>query len=107
MYWPEVHISEGLRFPLPSLVHKIFHFTRLYPIHTHVNIICVLLGVFVLNCKYEVRLGLEEVIYAYSRNQHKLGRYYLVVDAKSLQLVTNLPNTSKNKPQGNVLLFGA
>ena len=33
--------------------------------------------------------------------------YCLVVDAKSLQLVTNLPNTSKNKPQGNVQLFGS
>ena len=36
----------------------------------------------------------------------RLGRYYLVADAKLLKLVTNLPNTSKNKPQGNVFLFG-
>ena len=107
MYWPKVHISEGLKFPLPPLVHQFFHFTRLHPIHTHVNIICVLLGVCVLNRKYDVCLGLEEVLYEYSIKRHKLGRYYLVVDAKSLQLVTNLPNTSKDKPQGNVLLFGA
>ena len=107
MYWLEVHISEGLSFPLPSLVHQFFHFTRLHLIHTHVNMICVLLGVCVLNRKYDVRLGLEEVLYAYNIKRHKLERYYLVVDAKSLQLVTNLPNTSKNKPQGNVMMFGA
>ena len=49
IYWLEAHISEGLRFPLPPLVHQVFHFTRLHPIHTHVNIILVLLGVCVLN----------------------------------------------------------
>ena len=55
----------------------------------------VLLGVCVLNCKYDVNLGLEEVLYAYSIKRHKLGRYYLVVDAKSLQLVTNLPTQAR------------
>ena len=104
MYWPEVHISEGLRFPLPPLVHRFFHFTRL---HTHMNMIRVFLGVCVLNCKYDVCLGLEEVLYAYSIKRHKFERFYLVAEARSLQLVTNLPNTSKNKPQGNVLFFGA
>ena len=60
-----------------------------------------------MNCKYDVRLGLEEVLYSYDIKWHKLRRYYLVANAKSLQLVTNLPNTTKNKPQGNVLLFSA
>ena len=55
IYCPEIHISEGLRFPLPPLVHQFFHFTQLYPIHTHVNIIRVLMGVRVLNRKYETR----------------------------------------------------
>ena len=49
MYWPKVHISEGLRIPLPLLVHQFFHHTCLHPTHTHVNIICVLLGVCMLN----------------------------------------------------------
>ena len=56
MYWLEVRIGEGLRFPLPPLVHQIFHFTRLHLINTHVNIIRVLLGVCILNRKYDVRL---------------------------------------------------
>ena len=107
IYCSEIHISEGPRFPLPPLIHKFFHFTRLHPIHVHVNIIRFLLGVCVLNRKYELRLGLEEVLYAYSFKRHNLGRYYLDVDVKSLQLVTNLPTNNKNKPQGNVLMFGA
>ena len=64
MYRSEVHISEGLRFPLPPLVHQFFHFTCLHLIHTHVNMIRVLLRFCVLNHKYDVRLGLEEVLYA-------------------------------------------
>ena len=61
------------------------------------NIIHVLLGVCILNRKYELGLGLEEVLYANTLKPHNLGRYYLVIDAKSLQLVMNLPTTIKNK----------
>ena len=50
-----------------------------------------------LNKKYELRLGLEEVIYAYTLKRHNLGRYYLVADAKLLHLVMNLLTTRKNK----------
>ena len=92
---------------LPPLVHQFFYFTLLHPIHTHVNTIRVILGVRVLNRKYEMRLVLEDVLYAYSIKQHNLEKYYFVVDSKLLQLVTNLPITSKSKPQGNVLLFSA
>ena len=46
-----------------------------------------------LKKKLGLRLGLEEVLYAYSFKRHKLSRYYLVVDAQPLHLVTNLPNT--------------
>ena len=71
------------------------------------NIVRVLLGVSVLNGKHWLHLGLEEVLYAHTFKQHNLGKYYFVANAKSLHLVTNWSNTSKNKPQGNVLLFGA
>ena len=105
IYWSEIHISEGLRFPLPPLIHQFFHSPDSTPVHVHVKIVIVLLGVCVLNMKYKLHLGLEEVLYACSFKRHNLGRYYLVSDVKSLQLVTNSPTTSKNKPQGNVLLF--
>ena len=107
IYCLEIHISEGLTFPLLPLIHQFSHFTRLHPVHVHVNIIHVLSGVCVLNRKYEVHLGLEEVLYSYSLKRHNLRRYYIVVDDKALQPVKNLPTTNKNKSQGNVLLFGA
>ena len=84
IYWPEINISEGLRFPISPLIHQFLQFTRFYPVHVHVNIICVLLGVCVLNRKYEMLLGLEEVLYSYSLKLHNLGRYYLVADDKAL-----------------------
>ena len=74
MYWPKVHINKGLRLPLPPLVHQFFYFTRLHAIYTHVNIIRVLLGVCVLNRQYDVHLGLEEVLYAYTIKRHNLGK---------------------------------
>ena len=106
IYLPEIHIREGLRFPFPPLIHQFLHFTRFHPVLVYVNIIRVLLGVCVHNMKYEVRLGLKEVLYSYFLKRHNLGRYYLIVDDKALQLVTNLPTISKNKPQCSVLLFG-
>ena len=107
IYWPKIHIGEGLQFRIPTRVHQFVHYTRIHPVHFHVNIIRILLGVSVLNITYGLKLGLEEILYAYTFRRHKLERFYLVVDAKALHLVTNLPNTSKNKPQGNVLLRGA
>ena len=82
IYWSDIHIREGLRFPLSSQVHQLLHFTRLNIVHIYVNIIRVSLGVCVLNRKYKLRLGLEEVLYAYSFKRHNLERYYLVADAK-------------------------
>ena len=60
-----------------------------------------------MNKKLGLMLGLEEVLYECSFKRHKLGRYYLVANTQPLHLVTNLPNTNKNKPQGNVLVFGS
>ena len=42
-----------------------------------------------------IRLGLEEVLYAYTIKRLNLGKYYLVAYAKLLKLMMNLPNTNK------------
>ena len=47
IYWPKIHINEGLRFPFPPMIHQFLHFTQLYPVQVHTNIIRVLLGVCV------------------------------------------------------------
>ena len=39
--------------------------------------------------------------------RHSSGKYNFVADVKPLQLVVNLPDTSKNNLQGNVMLFDA
>ena len=70
IYWPKIHISEGLRFPLLPLIHQFLHFTRFHPVHVHVNIVRVLMDVSVLNRKYRLHLGLEEVFYAYTFKRH-------------------------------------
>ena len=54
-----------------------------------------------------MHLGLEEDLYAYTIKRHNLRKYYFVVNFKLLQLVTYFPDIRKNKPQGNILLFGA
>ena len=71
------------------------------------NIIHILLRVCVLNCQYGVPLGLEEVLDSYTINRHNLRKYYFVADSKSLQLGTNLPDTNRNKPYRNILIFDA
>ena len=39
IYWPKIHIGKGLWFPLPTLVHQFLHYTRVHPVHVHVNIV--------------------------------------------------------------------
>ena len=39
VYWPMIHITEGLRFPLLALVHEFLHYTKIHPAHIHVNVI--------------------------------------------------------------------
>ena len=77
IYWPEIHISKGLRLPILPRIHQFLHFTRLHPIHVHVNIVCVLLGVSVLNRKHMRHLGLEEVLYVYTFKRHNLRKYLI------------------------------
>ena len=45
------------------------------------------------------------VLYAHTIKRHNFGKYYFVANAKPLQLVVNLPDTSKNKLQDNVMIF--
>ena len=58
-----------------------------------------------LNRRYDIRLELEEVLYAYTTKRHSSSKCYFVANANPLQLVVNLPDASKNKLQGYVLLF--
>ena len=59
-----------------------------------------------MNHRYGTRLGIEEILYAYTFKRHSASKYYFMAYAKPLQLVVNLSTTSKNKPQGNVMILG-
>ena len=86
--WPKIHISKRLRFHLPLLINQFLHYTQIHLVYVHVNIIRVLLGVCVLNKRLSLRLGLEEVMFAYSFKRHKLDRYYLVDNCLVIGIAT-------------------
>ena len=85
-------------------MHQFFFYTRISLVPTHLNIIHVFLGVVVLNSHYDFNLGFEEVLFVYTLKKHHSGKFYFMVDTKSIQLVMNLSDTSKNKPKGNVII---
>ena len=84
-------------------MHQLFFYTRIPLVHTHVNIIHVFLGVVVLNSHYDFNLGFE-ALFVYTLKKHHSGKFYFMVDTKSIQLVMNLSDTSKNRPKGNVII---
>ena len=61
----------------------------------------------VINGLHGLHIKLKEILYVYTFKRHNLGKYYFVANTRPLQLVVNLHNLSKNKPQGNIVIFGA
>ena len=59
-----------------------------------------------MNRRHGFRTELEEILYIYTLKRHNLGKYCFVASTWVLQLVVNLLDTSKNKPQGNIMIFG-
>lgn len=48
-YWPKMHLTKGLIFLIPALVHEFLHYTRIPPSNIQLNVICILLRVSVFN----------------------------------------------------------
>ena len=59
-----------------------------------------------MNGLHGLQIELKEILYVHTFKRHNLGKYYFVANARLLQLVVNLHNLSKNKPQGNIMIFG-
>ena len=83
-HWPKIHFTEGLRLPLPTLVHQFFHYVRVHSVHMHINVRWTFLGVSVMNRRHGARLGLEEILYFYTLKRDSNRKYYFVVDAQPL-----------------------
>ena len=99
--------NEGLRFPLPALLMEFLHFTKIPPVFIHPNIIWVLMGCSILNMLYNLDLTMLEVFFVYALKKAKTDIFSLSAHLPSLQLVTELPDSTKGGAKGRVMVRGA
>ncbi|KAL6346525.1 hypothetical protein AAG906_000143 [Vitis piasezkii] len=99
--------NAGLRFPLPSLFKEFLHFTQIPPAFIHPNIVRVLMGCSILSMLYNLDLSLLEVLFVYSLKKGKNDIFSMAAHLPSLQLVTELPDSTKGGAKGHVLVRGA
>ena len=99
--------NAGLRFPLPSLFKEFLHFTQIPPAYIHPNMVRVLMGCSILNMLFNLNLSLLEVLFIYSLKKGKNDIFSMVAHLPSLQLVTELPDSTKGGAKGHVLVWGA
>ncbi|RVW78306.1 hypothetical protein CK203_055772 [Vitis vinifera] len=93
-------INAGLQFPLPSLFKEFFHFTQIPPACIHPNIVRVLMGCNILNMLFNLDLSLLEVFFAYSLKKGKNDIFSMAAHLPSLQLVTELSDSTKGGSEG-------
>ena len=96
----------GLRLPLPALFKEFLHFTKIPPIFIHPNIVRVLMGCNIINMLYNLDLTLLEVFFVYSLKKAKTDIFSLSAHLPSLQLVTELPDSTKGGAKGHVAVRG-
>ena len=96
----------GLRFPVPALVKKFFHFTRAPSALIHPNIIRILIGCCVLNHLYQLDLSLVELCIIYFLRIGQGGRMSMSIMNPRLQVFNGLPDSPKTKAKGVLLVRG-
>ena len=99
--------NAGLRFPLPSLFKEFLYFTQIPPAYIHPNMVRVLMGCSILSMLFNLDLSLMEVLFVYSFKKGKNDIFSMVAHLPALQLVTELPNSTKGGAKGHVLVRGA
>ena len=62
VFFTREHLAAGLRFPVPTIVKQILHFTRASLALDHPNVIRILIGSCVLNHLYQLDLSLVEIL---------------------------------------------
>ncbi|RVX02651.1 hypothetical protein CK203_016545 [Vitis vinifera] len=98
--------NAGLRFPLPALFIEFLHFTQIPPVFIHPNIIRVLMGCSIINMLYNLDLTMLEVFFVYLLKKAKTDIFSLSAHLPSLQLVTELPDSTKEGAKGRVMVRG-
>ncbi|KAL6328895.1 hypothetical protein AAG906_003912 [Vitis piasezkii] len=99
--------NAGLRFPLPALFKEFLHFSQIPPAFIHPNIVRVLMGCSIINMLYNLDLTLLEVFFVYSLKKGKNDIFSMSAHLPSLQLVTELPDSTKGGAKGHVVVRGA
>ncbi|WKA02360.1 hypothetical protein VitviT2T_020558 [Vitis vinifera] len=98
--------NAGLRFPLPALFKEFLHFTQIPPAFIHPNIVRVLMGCSIISMLYNLDLTLLEVFFVYSLKKVKNDIFSMSAHLSSLQLVTELPDSTKGGAKGYVMVWG-
>ena len=98
--------NAGLRFPLPALFKEFLHFTKIPPVFIHPNIVRVLMGCSIINMLYNLDLTLLEVFFVYSLKKVKNDIFSMSAHLPSLQMVTELPDSTKGGAKGLVAVWG-
>ena len=98
--------NTGLHFPLSALFKEFLHFTKIPPVFIHPNIIRVLMGCSIINMLYSLDLTMLEVFFVYSLKKAKTDIFSMSVHLPSLQLVTELPDSTKGGAKGHVAVRG-
>ena len=99
--------NVGLQFPLPVLFKEFLHFTQIPPAFIHPNTVRVLMGCSILNMLFNLDLSLLEVLFVYSLKKGKNDIFSMAAHLPSLQLVTELPDSTKGGAKGYVVVRGA
>eukprot|EP00261_Vitis_vinifera_P033143 XP_019074386.1 PREDICTED: uncharacterized protein LOC104878818 [Vitis vinifera] len=98
--------NAGLRFPLPALFKEFLHFSQIPPIFIHPNLVQVLMGCSIINMLYSLDLTLLEVFFVYSLKKAKNDIFSVSAHLPSLQMVTELPDSTKGGAKGLVAVWG-
>ncbi|RVX15686.1 hypothetical protein CK203_009087 [Vitis vinifera] len=106
IYFTKEQFNVGLRFPLPSLFKEFLHFTHIPPAYIHPNMVRVLMGCSILSMLFNLDLSLLEVLFIYSIKKGKNDFFSLAARLPSLQLVTDLPDSTKEGAKGHVSVRG-
>ena len=99
--------NAGLRFPHPALFKEFLHFSQIPPAFIHPNIVRVLMGCSIINMLYNLDLSLLEVLFVYSLKKGKNDIFSMSAHLPSLQLVTELSDSTKGGAKGHVMVRGA
>nr|CAN80226.1 hypothetical protein VITISV_006438 [Vitis vinifera] len=98
--------NAGLRFPLPALFKEFLHFSQIPPIFIHPNLVRVLMRCSIINMLYSLDLTLLEVFFVYSLKKAKNDIFSVSAHLPSLQMVTELPDSTKGGAKGLVAVRG-